>query len=95
MNYFTEYLNSYNGHFWSLCVEVHFYMAIALVVVCVGQKGIWVVWPACLAITAARISEGAYIAIQTHLRGDEILAGACVATCIRNRGVAAPSIQPC
>jgi peptidoglycan/LPS O-acetylase OafA/YrhL len=80
VNYFTEYLNAYNGHFWSLCVELHFYIAIALVIVCVGQKGLWIVWPACLAITAARISEGAYIALETHLRGDEILVGACVAT---------------
>jgi peptidoglycan/LPS O-acetylase OafA/YrhL len=84
LNYFTEYLNSYNGHFWSLCVELHFYVAIAFAIVCVGQRGIWIVWPACLAITAARISEGAYIALQTHLRGDEILAGACLATLYQN-----------
>ena len=80
VNYFTEYLNSYNGHFWSLCVEVQFYLAIALVILCAGRKGIWIVWPACLAITALRINAGTYIALQTHLRGDEILAGACLAT---------------
>jgi peptidoglycan/LPS O-acetylase OafA/YrhL len=80
VNYFTQYLNGYNAHFWSLCVEVQFYVALALVLVCVGQKGIWIVWPACLAITATRIGEGAYIALETHLRGDEILAGACLAT---------------
>ena len=80
VNYFPDHLNSYNAHFWSLCVEVQFYFAIALVILCVGEKGLWIVWPACLAITAMRISEGAYIHIQTHLRGDEILAGACIAT---------------
>ncbi len=80
INYFPEHLNSYNAHFWSLCVEVQFYVAIAIVILCAGGKGLWVVWPACLAITAMRISEGAYIHIETHLRGDEILAGACVAT---------------
>ena len=80
VNYFTEYLNSYNAHFWSLCVEVQFYIAIALVILCLGRRGIWIVWLACLAITAVRVNAGAYIAIQTHLRGDEILAGACLAT---------------
>jgi peptidoglycan/LPS O-acetylase OafA/YrhL len=80
VNYFPDHLNGYNAHFWSLCVEVQFYIAIALVILCVGERGIWIVWPACLAITALRISEGAYIHIQTHLRGDEILAGACLAT---------------
>jgi peptidoglycan/LPS O-acetylase OafA/YrhL len=80
INYFPEYMNSYNAHFWSLCVEVQFYFAVALVTLTVGPKGLWIVWPACLAITVLRISEGAYTHIQTHLRGDEILAGACVAT---------------
>jgi peptidoglycan/LPS O-acetylase OafA/YrhL len=80
LNYFPQYMDSYNEHFWSLCVEVQFYIAIAVVVVSIGQKGLWIVWPVCLAITALRISQGAYIHIQTHLRGDEILAGACVAT---------------
>jgi peptidoglycan/LPS O-acetylase OafA/YrhL len=80
LNYFPEYMNDYNAHFWSLCVEVQFYAAIALGILCLGEKGIWLVWPACLAITMLRISDGAYIHIQTHLRGDEILAGACVAT---------------
>ena len=80
VNYFSDHLNNYNAHFWSLCVEVQFYFAIALVILCVGERGLWIVWPACLAITALRISEGAYIHIQSHLRGDEILAGACLAT---------------
>jgi peptidoglycan/LPS O-acetylase OafA/YrhL len=83
-NYFTEYLNGYNAHFWSLCVEVQFYIAIALVVLCLGRKGIWIVWPACLAITAFRIYNGTYIALETHLRGDEILVGACLATVYQN-----------
>jgi peptidoglycan/LPS O-acetylase OafA/YrhL len=80
INYFTEYLNGYNGHFWSLCVEVQFYLAIAIIVLFVGRRGIWVVWPACLVVTALRVHTGAYIALETHLRADEILVGACVAT---------------
>jgi peptidoglycan/LPS O-acetylase OafA/YrhL len=81
LNYFPEgMVDGYNNHFWSLCVEVHFYLAIALTVLVAGQRGIWIVWPACLAITALRIIEGTYINIQTHLRVDEILVGACIAT---------------
>jgi peptidoglycan/LPS O-acetylase OafA/YrhL len=80
LNYFDENMNQYNAHFWSLCVEVQFYVSIALVVALAGRKGVWIVWPACLAVTLLRVSEGAYIHIQTHFRVDEILAGACVAT---------------
>ncbi|WP_426413294.1 acyltransferase family protein [Bradyrhizobium ganzhouense] len=79
-NYFSSHLSGFNSHFWSLCVEIHFYIAIALIVAIAGKRGIWAVWPACFAVTAIRVSQGAYIDIQTHLRVDEILAGACVAT---------------
>ena len=78
-NYFPSHLNVYNSHFWSLCVEFQFYIFIALVVLVAGARGLWVVWPTCVAVTAMRISEGAYIDIATHLRVDEILAGGCVA----------------
>lgn len=81
INYFTRYIvDGLNNHFWSLCVEMQFYAAIALVVLLWGKRALWIVWPACAAVTATRIGEGAYIAIQTHLRVDEILSGACVAT---------------
>jgi peptidoglycan/LPS O-acetylase OafA/YrhL len=84
VNYLTQYLNDWNGHFWSLCVEMHFYLAIAFVVLVAGRKGLWVVWPACLAITLLRVSAGEYLAIKTHLRVDEILSGACVAMLYHN-----------
>ncbi len=79
-NYFSTHLNGFNSHFWSLCVEMHFYFFIAMVVLAIGRKGVWIVWPACLIVTMIRISQVAYIDIQTHLRVDEILAGSCVAT---------------
>ena len=85
INYFPQYMIvDLNNHFWSLCVEVHFYIAIALIVLTCGKRGIWLVWPACLIVTGFRINDGAYLAIQTHLRVDEILAGACVATVYRS-----------
>ena len=80
INYFDAYfVDGLNAHFWSLCVEMQFYFAIALVILLGGKRAIWVVFPTCLLITGIRIHDGAYIAIQTHLRVDEILAGACVA----------------
>ncbi len=85
VNYLTGYMvDGLNNHFWSLCVEFHFYVAIAIAVLLAGRNGLWIVWPACLIITLIRIHEGEYIAIQTHLRVDEILAGACVATLYRS-----------
>ena len=81
VNYLTQYLDTgWTGHFWSLCVEMQFYVAIAMVVLIGGRKALWVVWVACAAVTLLRVNAGAYIALETHLRVDEILAGACVAT---------------
>ncbi len=89
LNYFPDHITRYNAHFWSLCIEVQFYLAIAIVVYVIGKNGIWVVWPVCVLITLMRVSEGAYIHIQTHLRADEILAGACVATVYRKQWTSA------
>ncbi len=76
---FRDHTESYNAHFWSLCVEVQFYVAVAIAVAIVGRKGIWIVWPACFAITILRINMGE----GGDLRMDEILVGACVATLYR------------
>jgi peptidoglycan/LPS O-acetylase OafA/YrhL len=82
--FFVNYLPNYfvgglNAHFWSLCVEVQFYLAVAVIVLMGGRVGLWSLVPICLLITLIRVHEGAYIAIQTHLRVDEILIGGCVA----------------
>jgi peptidoglycan/LPS O-acetylase OafA/YrhL len=79
-NYQTQFLDAYSGHLWSLCVEIHFYIAIAFGVALLGRQAIWLVWPACLAVTLMRMGAGEVISIRTHHRVDEILAGACVAT---------------
>ncbi|MEO1679885.1 MAG: acyltransferase [Pseudomonadota bacterium] len=67
------------SHLWSLCVEVHFYLAIAFAVAVLGRRGVWLVIPAAVATTGLRISEGAALDIATHLRVDEILAGGMLA----------------
>ncbi|WP_426443263.1 acyltransferase family protein [Bradyrhizobium genosp. P] len=78
-NYVQSYMDSWNAHFWSLCVEVHFYICIGLSVAIFGNRSIWLVMPMCFAVTLLRIYHGVMIDIKTHLRGDELLAGACVA----------------
>lgn len=68
-----------SSHLWSLCVEMHFYLAIALLVGLVGRKGLYLLPFLCLVVTAARIVDGAYTDIVTWRRVDEILAGATLA----------------
>jgi len=81
INYMDQYLvTGLNNHLWSLCVEIHFYAAIGLAVALAGRRAVWLVWPACLLVSYLRFQQSQYLAIETHLRVDEILAGACVAT---------------
>lgn len=67
------------SHFWSLCVEIHFYLGVALLVAVAGRRGLWLLPLLCLAVTANRIHQEAYLDIVTVRRVDEILAGACLA----------------
>ncbi len=67
------------AHFWSLCVEAQFYAGVALLVALLGKRGLMLLVPIGLAVTAFRIASGAEIAIVTWHRVDEILAGAMLA----------------
>jgi peptidoglycan/LPS O-acetylase OafA/YrhL len=88
INYFPQFRNGFTVHLWSLCVEMHFYLALGVVVLISGQRGIWVVWPACIAVMVLKIIAGNSYPYATHLRLDELLVGACIATVyplIKNR----------
>lgn len=78
INYSEPLMIAQTQHLWSLCVEIHFYACVALVML-IDRRALLLVWPACLAVTAVRIAEGGEQSILTHLRVDEILIGACVA----------------
>ncbi|MDA9398981.1 acyltransferase family protein [Bradyrhizobium sp. CCBAU 45389] len=80
INYRLDQMLPVTEHLWSLCVEVHFYALVTILTAAGGRRALLLVWPCCAAITAMRIAEGAHIAVATHLRIDEILVGACVAT---------------
>lgn len=66
-------------HLWSLCVEMQFYLAAALAVGVLGQRALFLIPPACLAITILRIVDNQTISIVTWHRVDEIFAGGIVA----------------
>lgn len=80
INYRPDQMLPVTEHLWSLCVEVHFYALVTILAALGGRRALMLVWPCCLAVTATRIMQGAYIDVATHLRVDEILAGACIAT---------------
>lgn len=72
-----------NAHLWSLCVEVQFYLAVAVLVAIAGRRGLYVLPLFSLAVTGMRIWAGATSSGHTHLRVDEILVGACLALALR------------
>jgi peptidoglycan/LPS O-acetylase OafA/YrhL len=73
------YLPEITAHFWSLSVEVQFYLTIAIIVGLLGTRGLYLIIILCLAITAYRVAGGAQFAIVTWYRADEILAGGILA----------------
>ncbi|MCB2073862.1 MAG: acyltransferase [Novosphingobium sp.] len=66
-------------HLWSLCVEMQFYIVVALICLILGRRGLYLVPVLALASTAARIAAGETISIVTWHRIDEILAGGTLA----------------
>lgn len=66
-------------HLWSLAVEMHFYLGIALLVAIGGRRALYLIPVLAMAVTGLRIADGEPISIVTWHRVDEILAGATVA----------------
>lgn len=88
-----QHLTEIASHFWSLCVEMQFYIGIALVVAIVGQRGLYLLPVVCVAVTVHRVSEGALVDIVTWRRVDEILAGGILALVYANKlGGTAPRV---
>ena len=73
------------SHFWSLCVEVQFYLLISILVYIFKEKTFWLLPILAVCVTSYRVFESAQIAINTYFRVDEILAG-CILALIYNRG---------
>jgi peptidoglycan/LPS O-acetylase OafA/YrhL len=79
------YLNGLTAHFWSLGVEVQFYLGIALLVLLFKRRGLFLLPLLSLAITSLRIWHGQEVSIVTYYRVDEILVGCCLALAYNRR----------
>jgi peptidoglycan/LPS O-acetylase OafA/YrhL len=79
INYDHTHITSFTSHFWSLCVEVHFYAVAATLAAILGLRGMLLLPVMGFAITMLRVQQGDKVNIMTHLRSDEILAGALLA----------------
>lgn len=79
LNYWHDAIVPSVSPLWSLGVEMHFYLAIGLVVLLLGRRGFWLVPLAALSVTATRVNAEAFGSIVTHLRVDEILSGSILA----------------
>lgn len=78
------------SHFWSLCVEMQFYVGVALLVAYLRKDGLMLLPWACLLVTALRVYAGEPISIVTYFRVDEILSGASLALAYAGRFGAGP-----
>ena len=73
-------LGGVTSHLWSLCVEMQFYLLIALICLAFKRKYLWFFIPIlCLSITFNRFIHDVYAAVNTYYRADEILSGAILA----------------
>lgn len=73
------------SHFWSLCVEMQFYVGIAFLFLMLKERGLYLIPFFCLFFTVYRVYDEVYIAINTYYRIDEILVGSIVALAYNNK----------
>ena len=78
-NYPPKPLIYITSHLWSLCIEMHFYIGLALLVTIFKKNGLLLIPLICLAVTLARLVNHEYVSVITHFRADEILAGGILA----------------
>jgi peptidoglycan/LPS O-acetylase OafA/YrhL len=78
LNYNFDHRTPLTSPFWSLCVEVHFYAAAAILVGLFGPRGLLLLPILGIAITIYRVYTNTYVGIKTHLRADEIAAGSLI-----------------
>ncbi len=66
-------------HMWSVCVEVQFYVGVAILVGMCGARGLYVLPILFLLFTMVRVYYGVHYSSVTYFRFDEILAGCTLA----------------
>ena len=78
-NLFPNLLITGTGHLWSLCVEMQFYIAVALLVATCGRRALFVLPALAVLVTLYRVALHYPMDIRTDKRIDEILAGCTLA----------------
>lgn len=73
------------SHLWSLCVEMQFYMGMAMAVLVLRRQAFVLLPLMTLAVTLLRVLNHKYMVIDTQFRVDEILAGCCLALAFHKR----------
>jgi len=73
------------GHLWSLCVEMQFYVGIALLFGLFRKRGLLVLPLLGLCFTGLRVFDGVYASSVTWYRIDEVLAGCTLALVFHGR----------
>lgn len=84
-NYPPKPLIPATDHLWSICVEMHFYLGIALLVALLKQRGLMLLPILCIGFTLLRVLNDVHYSVLTHFRVDEILAGAVLALIYNNK----------
>lgn len=91
-SHFAFYVNSPpmsfvagTSHFWSLCVEMQFYVGVTLLFFMLKERSFYVLIALCVLVALYRIDSGVHIAINTYYRIDEILVGVIVAMAYNNK----------
>jgi len=84
-NYPPFYLTDTTAHLWSLCMEMQFYVGVALLVILFKKQGLYLLPIFCVGITLFRFYSEVHISITTYFRVDEILAGCCLALVYEGR----------
>ncbi len=72
-------LTKVTEHLWSLCVEMQFYIGVAILFGLFKRRGLLLLPILAIAVTGLRIAHHVYDDIHTYYRVDEILAGGILA----------------
>lgn len=74
-----QQLTPLTAHLWSVCLEVQFYVGIAMLVAVAGTRGLLLIPLLCVIFTLLRVVNEVYASSITYYRFDEILAGCLLA----------------
>ncbi len=79
------HLVSLTEHIWSLCMEMQFYVGVALMFAVFGVRSLLAIPLIGLLFTLLRVTDGVYASSISYYRMDEILSGCTLALIIHQR----------